>query len=69
MAERVGYNFLPVGNPPPNPIVVSIDVENRPVIDVLRDIGLQLGLRGDIKVDGQRRLVELHYPANTGVGQ
>ena len=64
-----GYNFLVVGSPPVVPIVVSIDSENMPVIDVLRNIGLQLGMRGDIKVDGPGRIVELHYPPNMGVGQ
>lgn len=64
LAERAGYQFLTIGAPPPVPPVVSIDVENRPVIDVLRDVGLQLGSRGDIKVDGRRRMVEIHYPAN-----
>jgi defect in organelle trafficking protein DotD len=68
MAERAGYNFLPIGSPPPVPVVVSIDVENRPVIDVLRDIGLQLGVRGDVKVDSSQKIVELHYPPTTGVG-
>lgn len=68
LAERAGYEFLSIGTPPPVPVVVSVDVENRPVIDVLRDIGLQLGVRGDVKVDGQRRVVEIHYPPNTGVG-
>lgn len=68
MAERAGYNFLPLGAPPPTPLVVSVDVENRPVIDVLRDVGLQLGMRGDIKVDSAAKIVELHYPPNTGVG-
>lgn len=68
MADRAGYMFQVIGNPPPVAIVVSIDVENKPVIDVLRSIGLQLGVRGDIKVDGSRRLVEIHYAPNTGVG-
>ena len=68
LAERAGYEFLSIGTPPPVPVVVSIDVENRPVIDVLRDIGLQLGVRGDVKVDSQRRVVEIHYPPNTGIG-
>lgn len=68
ISERAGYQFLTIGTPPPVPVVVSVDVENRPVIDVLRDIGLQLGVRGDVKVDGQRRTVEIHYPPNTGVG-
>jgi defect-in-organelle-trafficking protein DotD len=69
LADRAGYNFLVVGAPPVVPVVVSVDVENMPVIDVLRNIGLQLGMRGDIKVDGPGRVVELHYPPNTGVGE
>lgn len=69
LADRAGYNFLTVGAPPVVPVVVSVDVDNTPVIDVLRNIGLQLGMRGDIKVDGPGRVVELHYPPNTGVGE
>lgn len=68
LAGRAGYNFLTIGNAPPVPIVVSIDAENQPVIDVLRDVGLQLGMRGDVKVDSGRRIVEIHYPPTTGAG-
>jgi defect-in-organelle-trafficking protein DotD len=68
LADRAGYDFLAVGNRPPVPIVVNIDVENEPVIDVLRDIGLQLGARGDIKVDSVRKIVEIHYSPVTGLG-
>ncbi|MCC7305018.1 MAG: DotD/TraH family lipoprotein [Alphaproteobacteria bacterium] len=68
LAERAGYNFLPVGTPPPVPVIVNIDSENRPVIEVLRDVGLQLGIRGDVRVDSQKRLVEIQYPPNAGVG-
>lgn len=67
LADRAGYNFLTIGHAPPVPIVVSLDIENRPVIDVLRDLGLQLGLRADIKVDAERRVVEIHYAPTTGV--
>lgn len=69
LADRAGYNFLVVGGQPVVPVVVSLDVQNTPVIEVLRNIGLQLGMRGDIKVDGPGRVVELHYAPNTGVGQ
>lgn len=69
LSERAGYSFQVVGNPPPVPVVVSLDVENTPVIDVLRNIGLQLGMRGDVKVDGPGHAVEIHYPPNTGVGE
>lgn len=69
LAERAGYNFLTIGAAPPVPVVVSVDATNLPVIDVLRDVGLQLGARGDIKVDSAQRIVEIHYPPNTGVGR
>jgi defect in organelle trafficking protein DotD len=68
LADRAGYNFVTIGAAPPVPVVVSLDVENRPVIDLLRDIGLQLGVRGDVRVDSAQRIVEIHYPPNTGVG-
>ena len=69
LADRASYNFLVIGNPTPLPIVVSIDAENMPVIDVMRDVGLQLGVRGNVKVDSSRKIVEIHYPPNTGVGR
>lgn len=67
LANRSSYSFMVVGAPPPIPIVVSIDAENQPVIEVLRDVGLQMGLRADVKVDAQRRVVEVHYSPTTGV--
>ena len=68
LAARAGYAFQAIGTPPPVPLVVSVDVENMPVIDVLRSLGLQLGVRGDIRVDGRRQMVEVHYAPNTGMG-
>jgi defect-in-organelle-trafficking protein DotD len=68
LADRAGYTFQAIGSPPPVPLVVNIDVENQPVIDVLRSIGLQLGMRADVNVDGRRRMVELNYAPNTGAG-
>ena len=68
LADRAGYAFMAVGEQPPVPVVVSINVENRPVIDVLRSLGLQLGQRADVRVDGVRRMVEIHYAPVTGVG-
>jgi defect-in-organelle-trafficking protein DotD len=61
LADRASYSFAVLGDVPPVPVVVNIDVENKPIIDVLRDIGLQLGARADVRVDGNRRVVELHY--------
>lgn len=68
LADRAGYTFEIVGSPPPVPAIVSLNVENKPLIEILRDIGLQLGVRGDIRVDSAQQLIELQYPANTGIG-
>ncbi len=68
LSDRAGYTFQILGNPPPIPLVVSVDAENKPVIDILRSIGLQLGMRADIKVDAARKMVEVHYAPNTGIG-
>ena len=67
LADRAGYSFLAIGSTPPVPLVVSLDIQNRPIIDVLRDLGLQLGMRADIKVDAERRVVEIHYAPNSGL--
>ncbi len=69
LADRASYNFSVFGVQPAVPIVVSIDAENQPVVEVLRDIGLQMGLRADIRVDASMKLVEIHYSPTTGVGQ
>lgn len=69
LAERASYSYTVVGTAPPVPIITSVDVENKPIIEVLRTVGIQLGVRADIRVDSARSLIELHYPPNTGLGQ
>jgi defect-in-organelle-trafficking protein DotD len=69
IADRAGYDFLTVGSRSPVPLVVNIDARNERVIDILRDIGLQLGVRADIKVDSVRKIIELHYAPVTGLGE
>lgn len=68
LADRASYNFVALGNRPPVPLVVNIDVQNEPVIEILRNVGLQLGVRADVKVDSERKIIELHYAPVTGVG-
>lgn len=68
LANRSSYSFVVLGASPPVPIVVSLDVENMPVVDVLRDIGLQMGVRADIRVDAQNKTIEIQYAPTTGVG-
>lgn len=61
VANKATYSFMVLGDRPPAPVVVTLDVENRRIIDVLRDIGLQMGSRADIRVDANQRVVELQY--------
>lgn len=61
LADRASYAFDVFGDMPPVPVVVNVDVENKPIIDILRDIGLQLGGRANLRVDSNRRVIELHY--------
>ncbi|MEM9468871.1 MAG: DotD/TraH family lipoprotein [Pseudomonadota bacterium] len=68
LADRASYSFLTIGNAPPVPLIVDINVRNRPVIEILRDVGLQLGKRADIKVDATSEIIELHYSPITGRG-
>ena len=37
-------------------------MRNQPVIEPLRDAGLQLGVRAKLRVDAQLKLVEMVYP-------
>lgn len=69
LADRAGYSFQALGAAPPVPIVINVNVENTPVIDVLRSVGLQLGVRADLRVDGQTRMVEISYAPVTGIGE
>lgn len=61
MADRASYRFVELGDVPPVPAVVHVDVVNRSVIDILRDIGLQMGSRGSVVVDAISRTVEVNY--------
>lgn len=67
LADRAGYGFLTMGNAPPVPLVVNIDAVNQPVVDILRDIGLQMGERANLRVDASRRMIELHYASVAGL--
>ncbi len=68
LADRASYNFVTLGSRPPVPLVINVDVQNKKVIEVLRDVGLQLGVRGDVKVDSEKQIIELHYAPVNGVG-
>jgi defect-in-organelle-trafficking protein DotD len=63
VAARAGYTFKVFGNTPPAPVIVTVKAQNRQLIDLLRDIGLQVGTMANLKVDARSRVVELYYPS------
>lgn len=65
LANRASYSYSTVGDKPPVPIVVDVNAQGQPVIEVLRSVGLQSGGRAKVVVDSQQKAVELHYaPVN-----
>lgn len=61
LADRSSYDFKVFGLGPGTPLIVSVDAENQPIIEVLRHIGIQLGAEAAVHVDAQNRIVEIRY--------
>jgi len=61
LATRAGLRFQTKGTPPAVPLTVSINAYKQPMIELLRDLGLQVGRRADITVDGQNGVIEIRY--------
>lgn len=61
LASHAGYKFNTIGSPPPNDLIVNVDAENTEVIEILRSIGLQMGSRANIQVNGEQEIVEIAY--------
>lgn len=61
LTAQTGYTYQAFGDQPPVPLIIALKTTNRPAIEVFRDIGLQLGGRATLKVDANRRVVELYY--------
>lgn len=66
LADRAGYTFSVHGDTPPAPVVVSVQAKQKSVVEVLRDLGLQAGLRANVVVDPEQQIVELHYAPVSG---
>jgi defect-in-organelle-trafficking protein DotD len=66
LADRAGYAFQVNGDQPPAPVVITLQVRQKTVIEVLRDAGLQAGTRADVTVDANAKIVELNYAPVSG---
>ena len=61
LARRAGYRFLAAGSPPVRPATVDVTAEGTPLIEVLRDAGLQAGAAATLVVDAGNRTVRLDW--------
>lgn len=61
LAERAGMKYQSVGGQPGVPLLVNIDVYQKPLIEVLHDLGLQAGRRADIAVNSSNNTIEIRY--------
>ncbi len=63
LAEHAGMQFRVIGRQPSVPLVVNVDAYKQPILNILRDIGLQAGARADLSVDQNIGVVEVRYAA------
>ncbi len=61
LAARAGMKFEKKGNRPGVPLMVNVNVYQKPMIEVLRDLGLQIGRRADITVNSTLGVIEISY--------
>ena len=61
LARRAEYRFITAGAPSVRPVMVSVTARNLPLIEVLRDTGLQAGDAATLTVDAGRRTVRLDW--------
>lgn len=61
LSEQSGYAFSSSGRPPAAPLVVSVIAVDRPLYQVLTDIGLQMGAKANLAVIAKSKRLELRY--------
>ena len=61
LSRQAGYRFVIAGTEPARPVMISVSARNVPLIEVLRDAGLQAGNAATLAVDAGRRTVRLDW--------
>lgn len=64
IAQATHYRLRVIGRKPSLPVLVSLNMHNRPLADILRNIMYQVVLKADIAVYPHSRTIELRYHAN-----
>lgn len=61
LATRAGMRYAATGGRPPVPLLITLDVYQKPLIEVLHDLGLQAGRRADVSVNSSNNTIEIRY--------
>ena len=66
LSGEAGYSFEVVGRRPVRPVMVAVEAADKPLILVLRDVGIQAGAAAMLSVDAGRRRIELAWRPRQG---
>ncbi|MFA6279413.1 MAG: DotD/TraH family lipoprotein [Bdellovibrionales bacterium] len=61
LASRASMSYKVVGSPSGVPLLVNLDVYQKPLIEALHDLGLQAGRRADVSVNSNNNSIEIRY--------
>lgn len=64
IAQATNYQLRIIGRKPALPVLISLNVENKPIADILRNITYQVVMKADIAVYPKSRTIELRYHGN-----
>lgn len=64
IAQATNYKLRVIGRPPIIPVFISVNANNVPIYDVLRDITYQVVMKADIALYPKSRIIELRYHGN-----
>jgi defect-in-organelle-trafficking protein DotD len=64
VAKAAGYHLSVMGKEPSLPILISLNVKDESLVEILRNIDYQAGKRAFIHAYPDRQLIELRYAQN-----
>ena len=63
LSRYAGYRFVVAGAAPVRPVMAAVTAEQTPLIEVLRDVGIQAGSAATLVVNANDRTVRLDWSA------
>ncbi|OGT26870.1 MAG: hypothetical protein A3I77_05795 [Gammaproteobacteria bacterium RIFCSPLOWO2_02_FULL_42_14] len=64
IAAATQYHLKVIGKHPAIPAIVSLDMHNKPIADILRNIIYQIVMKANVAVYSSSRTIELRYKGN-----